>query len=1055
MDLPNIEKNISNFWKNNNIREKIVEQKKDSPKWIFLDGPPFVNGNPHHGHLLVSSIKDTMARFMNQKGYQISYQIGFDCHGLPLEQEAEKKVGKCSYVDSLEKITEFNNECRNIISNCSEVWFDTLEKLGRQFDRSQTYFTSSFEFMQVIWWAFKNLWDKDLIYRSKKVMPYSPLCETPLSNFEANSNYQERTDISIYVKFKIENTDENLLIWTTTPWSLFANQGICINPEYEYNLIEVLSTKEKLWLCSFAIEKLFTKDNYILIKTVLGVDLLGMRYKPIFKINNYENYKIYIDKYVQNTTGTGLVHLAPLFGEDDMRVMKNDGYDINNLPEYLIDSQVRFNIDININNNNIKNKFVMDTSLDIVIHLKNTNQILKSEKIKHNYPYCWRTDYPLIYLATDAWFLNVQKIIPDLIENNKKIKWYPDYVGTERFANWIKNSPDWCLSRNRIWGTPIPVWINENDKDMICIGSVEELEKLTGKKYNDLHIDKIGDVNIIINGSIYKRTPYIIDCWMESGIAPLARLGYPACKKLSYPVDFIAESLDQTRGWFYTLNVLSTALFNKPAYEKVIVSGLILASDGKKMSKRLNNYTSPTSLIDIYGADILRLYLIGSPASKADPFCFKDKDLFEITKKLIPYYNSYLFFFECFKNSNFDIEKINILSNNKLDNWILNKLFIFAKDIVNSMNNLEITLIPNIIFKFIDILSNYYIKLSRERLKGLNCELDCKESLSTLLKILINFNILLSPFMPHLSEYIYCEFMNKNLINKDFLLLGNNQLSESIHMQTIDENKINKYSENNKLISGFYSINELLECVRNLRQKINRPIFYPLNMIEIYTDNDLIIEFNDIICRELNIKKLVTNSTNMLNKKYTANRGFLGKIYKKDANKIIDSIEKNEFDHNILSLLLKYDNIQINNMNNIFDELPESYYNIEYILEEKNNMISDKFNYIDHNNITKQSIVYLDILTDETNELEAEINNIRRLVNNLRKDKGLKLYNKVKILFEKSNYWTQIKSELLITLSYRLCADIYLCDKLDVYDTIKLFNEKEIKVKIQQIELLS
>jgi isoleucyl-tRNA synthetase len=1055
MDLPNIEKNISNFWKNNNIREKIVEQKKDSPKWIFLDGPPFVNGNPHHGHLLVSSIKDTMARFMNQKGYQISYQIGFDCHGLPLEQEAEKKVGKCSYVDSLEKIKEFNNECRNIISNCSEVWFDTLEKLGRQFDRSQTYFTSSFEFMQVIWWAFKNLWDKDLIYRSKKVMPYSPLCETPLSNFEANSNYQERTDISIYVKFKIENTDENLLIWTTTPWSLFANQGICINPEYEYNLIEVLSTKEKLWLCSFAIEKLFTKDNYILIKTVLGVDLLGMRYEPIFKINNYENYKIYIDKYVQNTTGTGLVHLAPLFGEDDMRVMKNDGYDINNLPEYLIDSQVRFNIDININNNNIKNKFVMDTSLDIVIHLKNTNQILKSEKIKHNYPYCWRTDYPLIYLATDAWFLNVQKIIPDLIENNKKIKWYPDYVGTERFANWIKNSPDWCLSRNRIWGTPIPVWINENDKDMICIGSVEELEKLTGKKYNDLHIDKIGDVNIRINGSIYKRTPYIIDCWMESGIAPLARLGYPACKKLSYPVDFIAESLDQTRGWFYTLNVLSTALFNKPAYEKVIVSGLILASDGKKMSKRLNNYTSPTSLIDIYGADILRLYLIGSPASKADPFCFKDKDLFEITKKLIPYYNSYLFFFECFKNSNFDIEKINILSNNKLDNWILNKLFIFAKDIVNSMNNLEITLIPNIIFKFIDILSNYYIKLSRERLKGLNCELDCKESLSTLLKILINFNILLSPYMPHLSEYIYCEFMNKNLINKDFLLLGNNQLSESIHMQTIYENKINKYSENNKLISGFYSINELLECVRNLRQKINRPIFYPLNMIEIYTDNDLIIEFNDIICRELNIKKLVTNSTNMLNKKYTANRGFLGKIYKKDANKIIDSIEKNEFDHNILSLLLKYDNIQINNMNNIFDELPESYYNIEYILEEKNNMISDKFNYIDHNNITKESIVYLDILTDETNELEAEINNIRRLVNNLRKDKGLKLYNKVKILFEKSNYWTQIKSELLITLSYRLCADIYLCDKLDVYDTIKLFNEKEIKVKIQQIELLS
>ena len=353
MDLPTIEKNINTYWNTTNIMEKIIEQKKDSPKWGFLDGPPFVNGNPHHGHLLVSSIKDTMARYMNQKGYQVSYQIGFDCHGLPLEQEAEKKVGKCSPIDTIDKITEFNDECRNIISNCSEVWFDTLERLGRQFDRSETYYTSNFEFMQVIWWAFKKLWDKKLIYRSKKVMPYSPLCETPLSNFEANSNYQERSDISIYVKFKIVDTDEYLLIWTTTPWSLFANQGICVNPTFEYNLIEILLTNQKLWLCQFAIDKLFNKNDYYIIKTVLGSELFGLKYEPIFKVDNYDNYKVYCDNYIQDTTGTGLVHLAPLYGEDDMRVMKQNEYNIENLPEYIIDTQVKFNIDYIINIQNL------------------------------------------------------------------------------------------------------------------------------------------------------------------------------------------------------------------------------------------------------------------------------------------------------------------------------------------------------------------------------------------------------------------------------------------------------------------------------------------------------------------------------------------------------------------------------------------------------------------------------------------------------------------------------------------------------------------------------
>jgi isoleucyl-tRNA synthetase len=703
---------------------------------------------------------------MSQKGYQISYQIGFDCHGLPLEQEAEKTVGKVSPNDSIEKLIEFNDQCRHIISNCSEVWYETLGRLGRQFDKSQTYHTANFSYMKSLWWAFKKLWDQDLIYCSKKVMPYSPLCETPLSNFEAGSNYQDRTDMSVYVKFQLENSDEKLLIWTTTPWSLFDNQGICVNPELTYCLVQIDSkdSTDKIWICEDVIEKFCVGElsSFLVIKKVIGVELKGLKYEPIFPIDEWNNYQVYTDTYVQSSTGTGLVHLAPMFGEDDMRVMKTNqkvsGFCDEHLPDFIIDSQVRFTKNWELGNSNIKGRFVMDTSTDIVIYLKNNKFALKSEKIKHSYPYCWRTDHPLVYLATDAWFMNVQKLIPDILENNKKINWYPSNVGTERFANWIKDAPDWCLSRNRVWGTPIPIWVSKSGQ-MICVGSVEELEKLCSgsQTFTDIHLDKIGNVIFELNGEKYYRTFGVLDCWFESGMAGLSRFGYPECTNKSYPVDFIAESLDQTRGWFYTLNVLSTALNNQPAFKNVIVSGLILAADGKKMSKRLGNYTNPNEIIKKFGVDVFRLYLIGSPASKAESFCFQDYDLTEITRKLLPYYNGHLLLNECINwaSSTFgDISWISnqsIKSTNKLDLWIQNKFMETSQQIYTHMEKLELTHVPKLIFKFIDQLTNLYVKLSRERIKGQLAETDCKESISTLWSILNKFNILLAPFVPHLA----------------------------------------------------------------------------------------------------------------------------------------------------------------------------------------------------------------------------------------------------------------------------------------------------------------
>jgi isoleucyl-tRNA synthetase len=1018
MNFNKIELDVIKYWMDIDLKNCLQQSRKESPKWEFLDGPPFVNGTPHMGHLLVSSIKDTMARYMSQKGYDISYMIGFDCHGLPLEQEAEKKVGKVSPNDSITRLKEFNDSCRDIISSCSDVWYEQLGRLGRQFDKSQTYYTSDFKFMESLWWAFSKLWKDGLIYKSKKVMPYSPLCETPLSNFEASSNYVERTDLSVYVKFNIKNSDIKLLVWTTTPWSLYGNQGICVNPELDYNLINITinSFSEKMWVAAEILPKLFVGvlSDYEVICTVKGAELVGLEYHPIYTTPDY-TYKVYGDSYVKADSGTGIVHLAPLFGGDDMRVMKNNGYTDDMLPETIINTKCHFTFEP------YENKFVIDCNTDIVINLKKSGYALKSEKIKHNYPHCWRTDGPLIYLATDAWFMNVQKIIPELVTNNEMIEWVPSYVGTERFANWIKDSPDWCLSRNRVWGTPIPVWASAqsgcDDDDMICIESVEHLEQLTGRQFTDLHLDSLSNVEFVKNNKVYKRTFGVLDCWFESGMAGLARYGYPECIGKSYPVDFIAESLDQTRGWFYTLNVLSTALCHQPAFKKVIVSGLILAEGGKKMSKRLQNYTSPEEIIKTYGADILRLYLIGSPAAKAESYCFKDSDLGEINRKILPYYHSLVFFNECMTFAKLQLDST--VSQNGCDLWILNKFNEFSNQVYKHMEKLELTYIPNLIYKFIDTLCNTFIKLSRDRMKGMTTFNDCVESLSTLYTVQNKFNILLAPFMPHLAEHFNCMLSSAHT---------------SVHLKTIDIVPLNV---DKKLLDGFCCVNELIETVRNLRQQINKPVYFPVNTVELYINSMTklqdIAEFNTVVCKELNVKKLVIKPLEFKSTTYIPNKANIGKIYKKEASKYIELIEKG-----------------------ILDCIDPTCYTMglpQYMIEDKlcsHNMIKSQFSYISDSSSTKeQAIVYMSTLATDDNIVEAEINNIRRQVNNLRKEMGLKIFNKVVITFENNQYWELIKGEYLEMLVNRLVADVKFQDKLEEYKELVTFNGKKIKVMIQ------
>jgi isoleucyl-tRNA synthetase len=1027
MDFSKFEQEIINYWTEYNLTQRIIDSRAKSPKWEFLDGPPFVNGSPHYGHLLVSSIKDTMGRYWSQKGYQISYQIGFDCHGLPLEQEAEKTIGKVKPTDPMTKLAEFNNECRRIIGSCSEQWYQTLGRLGRQFDQTQTYHTSDFSYMGSLWWAFKKLWDQDLIYCSKKVMPYSPLCETPLSNFEAGSNYQTRTDISVYVGFKLANSDEKLLIWTTTPWSLFANQAICVNPDLVYCLIHITGTENKLWICSDRIENFTLDQDYTIIKSVKGSELVGLRYIPIFPLDSWTQYIVHGDGYVQNISGTGLVHLAPLFGEDDLRVMKTSslvkltGWEDSSIPCDLVDTQAKFTR--GWEELDLKGRFLMDTSLDVVVYLKTMGHALRSEKIKHSYPYCWRTDHPLIYLATDAWFLRVQKLIPAILENNQKITWYPKNVGTERFANWIGDAPDWCLSRNRVWGTPIPVWISPTGNP-ICVGSVSELEKLTGRTFQDIHLDKIGSVEFEINGHQYTRTFGIFDCWFESGMAGLARFGFPECANKSYPVDFIAESIDQTRGWFYTLNVLSTGLNNQPAFKNVIVSGLILASDGKKMSKRLGNYTDPSELMNKYGVDVLRLCLIGSPAAHAEEFAFNPNELGEITRKLIPWANSIVMLndsVQLFLGTGQELstlrEFIGTRSSNPLDCWIINKFNQWSQEIYTRMENLELDHVPQLIFNFIDQFTNGYIKLSRDRLKGQSSELDTLESLTTLYTIIEQFNIRLGPFVPHLAEYF----------NKELYKVGFKEGPyESVHLAKISIEKILQIPLDTQLLDGFCSLNNLFETVRNLRHQITRPVFYPVESLELYINSSTIKKFARLIEQELNIKHLRILSTDNLVRKYKASRPILGKVFKKDAPKYIELIESGNID---------------------WDGCIPDYFLVDYVVTPKNNFIGTKFSY-EYEQYIEHAVVYLSLESNSDLETEATINNIRRQVNALRKSMGLKIFDPVEIVFESNDYWSHVDPVLISGLIEKLCPNVKFVPELTEFNVINTFNGIEIKVQL-------
>lgn len=772
---------VLRFWKQEKVFQLSLQQTRECPPFIFYDGPPFATGLPHHGHLVGSTLKDIIPRYYTMQGYYVQRRFGWDCHGLPIEHEIDKALGMSSQQAVAELgIKGYNDKCRGIVQRYTAEWEKTITRIGRWVDFEHDYKTMEPWYMESVWWVMQQLWNKDLIYRGVKVVPFSTALGTVLSNFEAGSNYQDVQDPAITVLFKLEDEDAWLSAWTTTPWTLPSNLGLCVNADMEYVKVRDEELGKVIYVARSRLESVGKNRNLTELSNCPGSALVGKKYLPLFPYFNELKaegaFTVFADDYVTSDSGTGIVHQAPAFGEDDFRVMKANGVSTVVCP---VDMEGKFTDEVT----DFAGVYVKDADKHIIKRLKEAGNLYLQEVIVHSYPFCPRSDTPIIYRTIPSWYVKVEAMRDRLVANNQQINWVPDHIKNGRMGNWLSNALDWCISRNRYWGTPLPIWINDESDKRICIGSIAELEKFTGVLVQDLHREYVDDLTFTIAGEAgtYRRVSEVLDCWFESGAMPYAQLHYPfENQKLfeaGFPAEYIAEGLDQTRGWFYTLLVLSTALYDKPSFKNVIVNGIVMAEDGKKMSKRLQNYTPPDILMEEYGADALRLYLINSGLVKAEEQRFTDSGVKEMVRRaLLPWLNSFKFL-----QTYADIDQWRALgdapmSTNITDQWLLSRLQSLLTSVTKEMAEYKLYNVVPALFEFIEDLTNWYIRLNRGRFWVEEMTKDKAAAYQTLYRTLYELTLCMAPFAPFLAEHIYQQLLPYGPIDS--------KLSLSVHLCT-------------------------------------------------------------------------------------------------------------------------------------------------------------------------------------------------------------------------------------------------------------------------------
>ena len=840
LEQSKIEQQTLAYWRSEDAFAKSDKFRNGAP-FITYDGPPFATGTPHFGHILVSVIKDTVCRYQSMTGHPVPRKFGWDCHGLPIESIAQKELNTtAAEIIRDGKVAEFNDKCRSLVSRCEGDWKTVIERIGRWVDFKNPYRTMDKSYMESVWWAFKQLYLKDKIYKAHRIMAYSGKLMTPLSNFEVSDNYREVEDYYVIAKFKstYAGTQFSILAYTTTPWTLPSNSALCVHPEHEYSVVEDILTAQKFLITPKCIAKVFTKRSYRILFTRKGKELEGLYYEPLFDVSGsvsgkqLPDYRIVCDPFVSDEDGTGIVHIAPSFGEDDYRIGKK-----NQLPMLdFLDEECKFT-DKHAAVKQYAGLFCKAADEKILGELNEQGKLFSYGKVKHSYPFCDRTDSPIIYRAIDAWYVSIENDKKALLANNAKIKWVPDHVGSNRFANWLKDCKDWNISRNRLWGSCIPLWVEENGNDTICIGSIEELEELSGVKITDLHKDHLDKIVIERNGRTYRRVPEVLDCWFESGAMPFAQYHYPFENEdlfnETFPADFVVEGLDQTRGWFYTLLVLSTLLFDAPPFKNVIVNGLILAEDGSKMSKSKNNYADPMTLIDKHGADALRMYLCGSVATRAEPFSFSEKDLETVSKAVISPFLNACDFYRMYAGKDKPTSAWKV--RRKLDSWLLakyNKLVIEVRD---SMDKYELWRVAPKVSEFMDDLCNWYIRLSRKVFSGNGDNYTKDAAKNTLHSVLVGLSRLLAPFIPFTADFVY------DIMDKD----------GSVHWQTYPARENSQYDD--KLIAEMDEVRHVANLARRVRAKNNIKTRQPLRQMTVF-GSKIGIEYIDLLNSELNVQ---------------------------------------------------------------------------------------------------------------------------------------------------------------------------------------------------------
>ena len=848
--FPELEKEILQFWRDEQIFQKSIDQRPEDRPFIFYDGPPFATGLPHYGHLLAGTIKDVIPRYKTMRNFRVERRFGWDTHGLPVEYEVEQDL-KLNGAEEIREygVGKFNEACRSIVLRYTAEWEETVDRMARWVDFENDYKTMDRDFMESVWWVFKQLWDKGLIYEGVKVVPYSWRVATPLSNFEANLNYKDTQDPSVTLRFRMLDAENTYaLAWTTTPWTLPSNMALCAGPGLEYVRLLHKETGDRYHLVASRVETYFEEGSYEIEERMKGTALKGRPYEPLFdfakKRKPSDNaWKIYNDEYVSDESGTGLVHLA-CFGEDDVRIFNREGIPIFD----PVDEEGNFMQDMEF----IAGLNVMEANRPISQKLKEKGLMFRQETVEHSYPFCWRTDTPLIYKPISTWFVKVESFRDRMVEHNRKVHWVPGHIRDGRFGKWLENARDWAISRNRFWGTPLPIWKSE-DGDTLCFGSVEELENASGTKVPDLHKQHVDQLVIEHQGKTYRRVTEVLDCWFESGSMPYGQQHYPFENKevfeANFPANFICEGLDQTRGWFYTLVVIAQALFDKPAFHNCVVNGLILAEDGKKMSKRLKNYPDPTQMLDQYGADAIRLYMLNSPAVRGEDLRFSEKGLVETTRTLLlPLWNALAFLTTYARIDGWEptSENLELPRNNPLDRWILSKLAGLIDEVRNQMDLYDLNRSVAPFVGFIDLLTNWYIRRSRRRFWKAGQGSDKLEAYATLFQVLRNLSRVIAPFVPFIADGIHRALKQP----------GD---PESVHLCLFPEKEA-QMNRDSDLEQRMELVLSAVTMGRALRAKHQLKIRQPLRKITLITATPeaqrILEDLGELITDELNVKSV-------------------------------------------------------------------------------------------------------------------------------------------------------------------------------------------------------